>query len=151
MNGGYWLRWYDVEGFDRLKTFTYNGRKYNINRESLFFLHGWCPWLKDNVWNPWRQVYNMVYRWWYATGLLVYEEPLDELHGVEKAIEPITWPEAKEKWTPALVQAVNLSRLEQKYNKHVTYGGFKMDWKVVLIVGFAMVLVLLFLTGRLLI
>ena len=132
-----------------LNTISCHGHKYDIDRNSVFTLHGWYPFLKENRWNAWRQVYNMFYRYFIATGLLYYEEPEDPLHGVELPIPPMTWNVAQEKWTPGLVQAVNLSRLEQRYNKHINFGSFTMSWKVALILGVVAIVALLFLTGRL--
>lgn len=141
-------------GFNSLKTITCNGHQYRVDKEAVFSLHGWYPWLKENPWNAWRQVYNMIYRWWHSTGLLVYREPGDQTEA-EKAdealygIAPVAWPTVREKWTPALVRAVNLSRLEERYNRQVNYGGMAFDWKIVAVVGLIAVFVLLYLTGRL--
>ena len=146
--GGYWLRDMSPEELGRLKTFPVNGHKYGVDRNFVFTLHGWYPWLKENRWNAWRQVWNMIYRYFIPTGLLYYEEPEDPLHGVELPIPPMTWSIMQEKWTPALVQAVNLSKLEERYTKRLNFGNFKMDWKVMLIIGVVAVVLLLVLTGR---
>ena len=147
-NGGYWIRDMTSEALARLKTLTVHGHKYAIDRNSVFTLHGWYSWLKENRWNAWRQVYNMVYRYFIPCGLLYYEEPEDPLHGVELPIPPMMWSIKQEKWTPALVQAVNLSKLEERYTKRLNFGNFKMDWKIMLIIGVVAVVLLLILTGR---
>jgi hypothetical protein len=146
--GGYWMRVMNAAGLDRLKTIACNGHKYEVNRKYVFALHGWYPFLKENRWNAWRQVYNMIYRYFIATGLLYYEEPEDPLHGVEKPVPPMTWNLAQEKWTPGLVQAVNLSHLEERYNKHINFGTFTISWKVALIIGVVVIVALLIYTGR---
>lgn len=146
--GGYWMRDMSTKDLERLKSIQCNGHKYAVERNSVFTLHGWYPWLTENRWNAWRQVYNMIYRWWNACGLLYYEEPKDRLHGVEKAVPPTTWSVTKEKWTPGLVQAVNLSRLEERYNKHVNFGNFIFSWKIALVLGIVVLIALMVLTGR---
>lgn len=137
-----------------LKMISCNGHMYDLDRKSAFTLHGWYPFLKESRWNAWRQVYNMLYRYFIATGLLYYEEPgstkksKDSDNNVEELIAPMTWSVDVEKWTPGLVQAVNLSRLEERYNKHVNFGSFAMSWKVALVIGIVIIFALLFFTGR---
>ena len=142
------MRTMSAKELSRLKAISYNNHKYGIDRNSVFTLHGWYPFLKENRWNAWRQVYNMFYRYFIATGLLYYEEPEDPLHGVELPVPPMTWNVAQEKWTPGLVQAVNLSRLEQRYNKHINFGAFAISWKVALVIGVVVIVALLIFTGR---
>jgi hypothetical protein len=154
-NHGYWMRIYSATKINNLKAIIYNKHKYVIDRKRVFSLHGWYPFLKENRWNAWRQVYNMLYRYFIATGLLYYEEPEPDKKPKgsenipENPIYPMTWSVAQEKWTPGLVQAVNLSKLEQRYNKHINFGSFVMSWKMALVLGVIAIVILLFLTRRL--
>jgi hypothetical protein len=138
-----------------LTTIPCNGHIYRVDRNSVFTLHGWYPFLKENRWNAWRQVYNMFYRYFVATGLLYYEElkeskkSKDPVEAIEPPILPMTWSVAQEKWSPGLVQAVNLSRLEERYNKHINFGSFAMSWKMALVIGVVVIIALLIFTGRL--
>jgi hypothetical protein len=147
----FFLRSWNAAKFEKIRSFNHNGHRYRVDKESIFRLHGWCPWLKDNAWNAWRKAYNFLYTWWHSTGLIVYKERLQTPIELLNGQDPISWPSKPEKWTPPLVQAVNLSKLEEKYNKHLNYGSFKFDWKIVVIVGVVAVIALLFLTGRILV
>jgi hypothetical protein len=146
VTGTYWIRDYTAERMDRLVSVSKYGHKYEIDRKAVLTLHGWYPWLKENRWNAWRQVYNMIYRYFVPCGLLYYEDPA--VINPETPILPMAWSIQEEKWTPALVQAVNLSKLEERYTKRLNFGTFKLDWKIVLIIGIVAVILLLFLTGR---
>jgi hypothetical protein len=147
VNGAYLIRDYTAERMDELVSISKYGHRYELDRKTALTLHGWYPWLKENRWNAWRQVYNMLYRYFVPCALLYYEEPatIDK----NKSILPMTWSIKEEKWTPALVQAVNLSVLEERYTKRLNFGNLKMNWKIMLIIGVVAVVLLLLLTGRL--
>jgi hypothetical protein len=149
LEGGYWMKHYTAEKFDTLASVRVRDNRYVFQKSLVYSLHGWYPWLKENRWNAWRQVYNMLYRYFIAAGFLYFEEqkPID---GKFLSIAPTTWVAGGVKWTPALVQAVNLSKKEQEYNRRLrpAFSSLSMNWKTMLIIGVVIVVALLFLTGR---
>lgn len=148
--GTYKLFHVKPDKFEALKTIRYHGHLYLIDQEQVVYLHGWSPWLFYNPWNPWRMVYNYIYEWYHATGLLVFKEPKDPLHAVEVAEPPLRFEQpADEKWTPAVVRGVALSTLYKQYDKRLGYGAFKLTWQMLLICLVGFILILLIATGRL--
>lgn len=149
-NDGYWLRDYTKEKLEKLVAVRYDKCRYVIDKSSSFSLHGWYPWLKENRWNAWRNVYNMLYRYFIPCGLLYYEEPKTTTEAMQ-SVSPASWIIGTEKWTPTLVQAVNLSKRESDYNKRLrpAFSNFPMNWKVMLIIGIVVIVALLIITGRL--
>jgi hypothetical protein len=55
------------------KTIPFNGVTYTLNKIEVCNLNGWYAWLKETR-NPFRQVYNMIYRWWVPAAIMVLDE-----------------------------------------------------------------------------
>ena len=150
LQGGAYKMWHVTpEKFLALKTIGYNGHKYRIDHNQVSYLHGWCPWKSYNPWNPWSMCYLYIYQWYHATGLLVFKEPADPLHAVEVPEPPLKFlDQSDEKWTPAVVAGVALSKLYKDYDKKLSYGGFKLTPTLLIILLVAVIFLLLLATGR---
>ena len=151
--GSYYLKDYKPREFEKMKSFIYNSHRYNVNKDYVFYLHGWAPWFDYNPWNVYRQFYNRLWTWYNATGIIFFREPPDFKNwdfraGREIPSEPLGPMVIKEKWTPALIKQVDLSPLEQIYNSNIKYGHLKLDWKIILVIFAVLIVILLLVTGR---
>lgn len=150
--GGYLMRHYPASKFKKLRSIVYQDVEYLFEKSSVFTLHGWYPWLSENRWNAWRQVYNMAYRYWNPAAMVYFEEkPRAPAGQARTTVYPASWVVSNEKWTPALVQAVNVSKREEQYNRGLkpAFNTFHMSISTVIIIGVVVIVALLIVTGRL--
>jgi hypothetical protein len=148
--GGYYkMHHLSPENFDKCRFLKYRGVTYKFERDYIVNFRQWCPWLSENVWNSWRTIYNQVYAWWHETGMMVF--PVST--STKEPVLPIDFsvmPSGAEtaKWTPALVRATARSTLYKEYDKRLSYGGFRLTWKVLAVLVVGLIVVLLIASGK---
>lgn len=127
----------------------WQGHKYAVIRNRAIHLQGflvWLGWIRFN----WRRPIRSTREWLKSKkiGMLIFQEPDDPLHGVEKAIKPLHISEICEdvgNTTPIKLKTVIDN---QSYHKHIRalkftkFGALKSRWLLIAIIAVIIIIAL---------
>jgi hypothetical protein len=134
-----------IQGGRPIDSFQHHGHKYGFAPERAFKLKGWYPWMKQGYWSTFAEVVD-----WHKTGLLVYREPEDPLHGIEIPVPPMDRARPVTLQSPLLLHGIAQSPLYRNYQRRRKIGSSNTVLMIAIIaLGIMVAVAIVIMTGGL--
>jgi len=144
-NGTYHQFAFSANDWQKVKDFELRGQKYHVDIESAFQLHGdWTPWIRNNQWLPWSIIVDSTKRLIHKVGLLIFREP-DTIS--ETPVLPSTKSAMKGVLTPREFRSLTKNPVYATYRKKQRFGTKKGGLWMWVLVGFILIIFVLYMTG----